>query len=77
VDKSITTKPAKKPMDQFTACSIAEGFCGGENATEEEQQEAWQYLIDTGLCWRLQGWYGRTAQHLIENGICSPAKQSA
>ena len=56
-------------MDSYTACSIVEGFSGQEH-TEEEQIEAWQYLINTGLCWRLQGWYGRTASYLIENGIC-------
>ena len=32
--------------------------------------EAWQHLIDTGLCWQLQGWFGRTARDLIDNGIC-------
>lgn len=57
-------------MDDFTAVSIAEGFCGGENATEEEQIEAWQHLIDTGLCWKLQGWFGRTANDMIQQGIC-------
>lgn len=63
---------SKPPMDNYTACSIAEGFCEGE-PSEEEQQEAWQHLINTGLCWQLQGWYGRTAQSLIDQGICSPA----
>ena len=58
-------------MDQFTAVSIAEGFCGGENATREEQLEAWQYLIDTGLAYRLQGWFGRTAEALIDAGECA------
>jgi len=61
-------------MDNYTACSIAEGFCGGENAAEKEQIEAWQYLIDTGLCWSLQGWYGRTATRLIEAEICKPKR---
>ena len=60
-------------MDSYTAVSIAEGFCGGEDATEEEQIDAWQYLIDTGQCWTLQGWFGRTAARLIEQGICHAA----
>jgi len=61
----------KKPIDSFTAVSIAEGFCGGEDASEEEQIEAWQYLIDTGLAYRLQGWFGRTAEDLIARGVCT------
>lgn len=56
-------------MNSYTACSIAEGFNGGENASREEQVEAWQYLVDTGLAWRLQGRYGRTARDLIAAGI--------
>lgn len=61
-------------MTSYLACAIAEGFCEGEGATEEQQIEAWQYLIDTGHCWTLQGWYGRTATSLIEEGVCQPAK---
>lgn len=57
-------------MDNYTAVSIAEGFCGGENATKDEQIEAWQHLIDTGLAWTLQGWFGRNAAALIKQGIC-------
>lgn len=57
-------------MDNYTAVSIAEGFCDYE-PTEEQQIEAWQHLIDTGLAWTLQGWFGRQAQSLIEQGVCS------
>ena len=58
-------------MDNFTAVAIAEGFWAAES--EEEVLAAWQHLIDTGLAWKLQGWFGRTAQHLIETGVCSEA----
>ena len=64
-------------LDTFTAVSIAEGFCDGENATEEQQIDAWQHLIDTGLCWRLQGRFGRTATNLIKQDICHPAEKTA
>jgi len=55
-------------MDSYTAVGRAEGFI---DATETQQIEAWQYLIDTGLVWTLQGWFGRTAMYLIENEVCT------
>ena len=54
-------------MTDFTATMIAEGV---EPADEEIQIEAWQYLIDTGLAWRLQGSFGRGAMAMIEAGHC-------
>lgn len=58
-------------MDNYTAVGLAEGFIDAES--EEQVIDAWQHLIDTGLCWRLQGWFGRTASDLINRGICSAA----
>jgi hypothetical protein len=58
-------------MDIYTATMIAEG--AQEAETREEAIEAWQTLINTGLVWQLQGWFGRTAAGLIEEGICHPA----
>ena len=57
-----------KKMDSYTATAYAEGFCEGEGASVEEQLTAWQWLHDKGTAYRLQGWFGRTAQALIEAG---------
>jgi hypothetical protein len=43
----------------------------GDTSTETECIQAWQYLIDTGMVWQLQGSYGRMAAHLIDEGICT------
>jgi hypothetical protein len=55
-------------MSNFEAIDIAEGFV--EPESEEQYIAAWQQLIDTGLAWGLQGWFGRTAMRLIEEGVC-------
>ena len=55
-------------MDNYTATGLAEGFIEAES--EDQVIEAWQHLIDTGMCWQLQGWFGRTARDLIESGVC-------
>lgn len=38
--------------------------------SEEDTAEFFQYLIDTGMAWQLQGSYGRTATDLINAGVC-------
>ena len=58
-----------KKMTPYLATAIAEGFCEGEGASEEDQIRAWQYLVDTRQAWQLQGWFGRTATALIEAGV--------
>lgn len=58
-------------MDIFTATMIAEGVEPAESY--DENIEAWQTLIDTGVVWRLQGSFGRMAEHLIEEGVCHAA----
>lgn len=56
-------------MTDFEATGICEGFI--EADSEEQVIQAWQQLIDSGLCWKLQGWFGRQALALIAGGICS------
>ena len=60
---------SKLKMTSYLATAIAEGFCEGEGATREQQIEAWQYLHDTRQAYKLQGWFGRTARDLINEGI--------
>ncbi len=61
-----------KSLDSYKATAFAEGFCEGEGASEHEQLCAWQYLVDTGLCWSLQGFFGRSAQSLLDAGLIKP-----
>lgn len=59
-------------MTAYDAVGIAEGFLEAES--DDQMIEAWQYLIDSGMAWTLQGWFGRTAESLIEQGICTAPK---
>jgi len=54
-------------MTAHQAIGLAEGFIEGES--EEQVIEAWQYLLDIGLVWQLQGFFGRTAVAMIQEGI--------
>jgi hypothetical protein len=58
-------------MDNFTAVGLAEGFIEAES--EEQVLAAWQHLVDTGMAWRLQGWFGRKARDLIDQGLIEVA----
>lgn len=53
-------------VDTLKAVEIVEGL---ESASYEDQIHAWQQLVDTGLVWQLQGWYARTADQLIREGL--------
>lgn len=72
---SIRQTKVYKQMTSYHACECAEGFGSGENATDTELEASWQYLVDTGICWQLQGWYGRNAAALIEDGVISKPKR--
>ncbi len=56
-------------MDDYTACGLAEGFIEADD--DQQIIDAWQHLHDTGLAYRLQGFFGRGCQNLIAQGVIS------
>jgi hypothetical protein len=71
IEREITGLPK---MTIFEATMIAEGQAetvGYDPDDEETLIEAWQMLIDTGVAWQLQGWFGRQAAAMIEEGVCT------
>ena len=61
-------------INNYNAIGIVEGFIECNN--NKTIIKAWQHLIDTGLAFKLQGWFGRTAINLIEQGICKKQQTS-
>ncbi len=53
---------------------IVSGIIEFENGEmdEEETIEFFQELVDIGMAWTLQGFYGRTATDLINAGMVTP-----
>lgn len=54
-------------MNSIRAINIIEGT-DGEDHSAELHREAWQYLLDTGIVWSLQGNYARKAYEFIQAG---------
>lgn len=57
----------KKPIqERFNIWDVEDPE--GAGMTEQDFIDMFQYLVDTGKVWKLQGWYGRTAQDLLDAG---------
>ena len=54
-------------MDNFTATMIAEGAIEADDY--DHYIAAWQHLLNTGLCWQLQGWFGRQAKAMLDDDL--------
>lgn len=74
-DKELTEKNSDKyTFTNYDAIGICEGYI--EEYNEEKIIAAWQHLVDTGLAWSLQGWFGRQAAIMIDEGIIKPKLKS-
>lgn len=59
----------RKPKKPYDVVGNIIAFEQGDLA-EDDVVVLFQHLIDSGLAWSLQGFYGRTAEGLIEQGLC-------
>lgn len=59
------------------AILLAQGVERPSGTTPEERRAevlaAWEYLIRTGIVWSLEGWMGRAARDLLQEGIITIA----
>ena len=62
--KKVVMKPFKKKFPIY-ALEDPEGY----GMTEQDVINLWQEGVDSGIVWRLQGWYGRNAQALLDEGV--------
>lgn len=63
-----TRKPVQKVQEPDQLSQMI-AFESGE-LSDEDTISLFQDLINSGLAWQLQGFYGRTAMALIEAGHC-------
>ena len=66
----ITIHTGNVTMNAMQAVNIAIGLQDSDN--DEQYNAAWQYLVDSGMAWTLEGAIGRQAASMIDQGIIDP-----
>jgi hypothetical protein len=61
-----------RPLNLLDAIHIA---AGDHESTSEEWIAAYQYLIDSGDIWNIEGYFGRIADDLIVAGLCTDSRK--
>lgn len=67
-DKKLTKAQKKKML--LDAILIAEG--AQDPTPTMSYVDAWQHLVDTGECWKLQGFFARSVTRMISDGTLIP-----
>ena len=67
--KKLTKKQQAEML--YNATMIAEGAM--DETSEMSYIQAWQHLVDTGVVWELQGFFGRAAHRMLSEGTLQPA----
>ena len=68
--KKKLTKKQKQQM-LYNATMIAEGAM--DETSEMSYIQAWQWLVDTGEVWKLQGFFARSVTRMLSDGTLQPA----
>ena len=69
VKASVVQSATRQKGRNMETLDFIMAFESGE-LSKDELVEGFQKLIDNGIVWNLQGMYGRTAQNLIDAGLC-------
>ena len=67
--KKLTNKQKAEML--YNATMITEGAMNETN--DKSYIQAWQHLVDTGVVWELQGFFGRAAHRMLSEGTLRPA----
>lgn len=76
MDKDSVTKLVTERTATMYDTSILNDIISYENGDMDENKEVklFQYLLDSGMVWKLQGSYGRKAASMIKSGLINVKK---